>query len=97
MHGRMDPAFAIGYVLLIGGFRILGGVVVRDGRASQSWGGSSAGRQPSVVEQLTLVLVREQVARLVERRPLHRVDLVLGPASSSVVIAHQRTSFGPRR
>jgi hypothetical protein len=40
-------AIAIGYVLLIGGFRIVGGVTsamdtLRD------WGRSTAGRQPSV-------------------------------------------------
>ena len=38
---------AIGYVLMIGGFRILGGVSSAMG-ALRSWGKASAGRQPSV-------------------------------------------------
>ncbi len=38
---------AIGYVLLIGGFRLIGGVTSAM-EALRSWGGSSAGRQPSV-------------------------------------------------
>lgn len=38
---------AIGYVLLIGGFRLLGGVSSAMD-ALRSWGSSSAGRQPSV-------------------------------------------------
>ena len=37
----------IGYVLLIGGFRMLGGVSSAMD-ALRSWGGSTAGRQPSV-------------------------------------------------
>jgi hypothetical protein len=37
---------AIGYVLMIGGFRLLGGVSSAMD-ALRSWGGSSAGRQPS--------------------------------------------------
>ena len=37
----------IGYALLIGGFRLLGGVSSAMD-ALRSWGSSSAGRQPSV-------------------------------------------------
>ncbi|HET7129607.1 MAG TPA: hypothetical protein VFJ93_11095 [Gaiellaceae bacterium] len=37
----------IGYVLMIGGFRILGGVSSAMD-ALRSWGNASAGRQPSV-------------------------------------------------
>jgi hypothetical protein len=37
---------AIGYVLLIGGFRILGGVSSAMD-ALRSWGNANAGRQPS--------------------------------------------------
>jgi hypothetical protein len=39
-------AIGIGYVLMIGGFRILGGVSSAMD-ALRSWGRSSAGRQPS--------------------------------------------------
>jgi hypothetical protein len=39
-------AIAIGYVLLIGGFRILGGVSSA-ADALRAWGRSSSGRQPS--------------------------------------------------
>jgi hypothetical protein len=38
---------AIGYALLIGGFRLLGGVSSAMD-ALRSWGSSNAGRQPSV-------------------------------------------------
>jgi hypothetical protein len=38
---------AIGYVLMIGGFRLLGGVSSAMD-ALRSWGRTSAGRQPSV-------------------------------------------------
>jgi hypothetical protein len=38
---------AIGYVLMIGGFRLLGGVSSAMD-ALRSWGQTSAGRQPSV-------------------------------------------------
>ena len=38
---------AIGYVLMIGGFRLLGGVSSAMDALS-SWGQTSAGRQPSV-------------------------------------------------
>jgi hypothetical protein len=40
-------AIGIGYVLMIGGFRILGGVSSAMD-ALRGWGRSSAGRQPSV-------------------------------------------------
>jgi hypothetical protein len=40
-------AIAIGYVLMIGGFRILGGVSSAMD-ALRDWGRTSAGRQPSV-------------------------------------------------
>jgi hypothetical protein len=38
---------AIGYVLLIGGFRIIGGVGSA-ADALRDWGRSSSGRQPSI-------------------------------------------------
>ena len=40
-------AIGIGYVLMIGGFRILGGVSSAMD-ALRSWGNASSGRQPSV-------------------------------------------------
>lgn len=39
-------AIVIGYVLLIGGFRVLGGVSSAMD-ALRNWGNSTAGRQPS--------------------------------------------------
>jgi hypothetical protein len=38
---------AVGYVLMIGGFRLLGGVSSAMD-AVRNWGSASAGRQPSV-------------------------------------------------
>ena len=40
-------AIAIGYVLLIGGFRIIGGVTSA-ADALRAWGRSTAGREPIV-------------------------------------------------